>query len=199
MRPDADRRGGATGGRREGPAGRQALVSPTGPYASTSPSDAATALRSFPRRFRAVLRPIDDDQVEAWAEQVGPTGTSAADHLVQAARGITVLHQALRQALHAPQPPTLAPAVLDESARAFDTVVPTSVDDELHLLAEEAEAMATTIGDAPASAWAKRATVAGGGGELTTLEIAREAVRTGVDHLRAAQEAFEHARRDAGG
>ena len=164
---------------------------------SLSPADGAVALRSLPRRYRSVLQPIDDDQVEAWAQQVGPSGTSALDHLVQAARGITVLHQALRQALNASAPPTLPPAVLDESARAFDTSTGTSVDAELDLLADEAEAMATTVTDAPGSAWTKTATVAGGGGEVTTLQILEEAVRTGVDELKAAQQAFDHARRDA--
>jgi hypothetical protein len=172
-------------------------MSPSGTYASTSPSDAAVALRSFPRRYRSVLRPIEDDHVDEWAHHVGASGTSAFDHLVQASRGITVLHQALRQALNASEPPTLPPAVLDESARAFDTTQGGSVEAELDLLADEAEAMAATVADAPGAAWRKSATVAGGGGEVTTLQIAQEAVRTGVEQLRAAQQAFDQARRQA--
>jgi hypothetical protein len=171
-------------------------MTPSGSSSSVSPADAAVTLRSLPRRYRAALQPIDDDQVEEWAQRAGPTGTSALDHLVHAARGITVLHQALRQALNASTPPTVPPAVLDEAARDFDTTHGTSVDDELELLADEAEAMATTITDAPGSAWTKTATVAGGGGEVTTLQIAQEAVRTGVGQLKAAQQAFDHARRD---
>jgi len=159
-----------------------------------SPGDAAVALRSLPRRYRSVLQPLDDPQVEEWAEKVGPSGTSALDHLVQASRGITMLHRALRQALNAPEPPTLPPAVLDEAARQWDTPGGAKVDAELDLLAEEAEAMATTITDAPGQAWTKTATVAGGGGEVTTLQVAQEAVRTGVAQLKAAQQAFDAAR-----
>lgn len=170
-------------------------MEPDPTYAKVSPADAAVTLRSLPRRFRGALQPIDDDQVEAWAEQVGPSGTSALDHLVQAARGITTLHQALRQVLNASEPPVLAPAVLDESARDWDGGPSTSVDAELDLLAEEAEAMAATVEGAPGKAWAKTATVAGGGGELTALQVAQEAVRTGVEHLKAAQAAFDQARR----
>jgi hypothetical protein len=171
-------------------------MTPSGPYSSVSPADAAVTLRSLPRRYRGALQPLDDDHVEEWAQRVGPTGTSALDHLAQAARGITLLHQALRQTLNASSPPTVPPAVLDESARDFDTSHGSSVDTELDLLADEAEAMATTIADAPGSAWTKAATVAGGGGEVTALQIAQEAVRTGVDQLKAAQQAFDHARRD---
>jgi hypothetical protein len=169
-----------------------------GPYADVSPSDAAVTLRSLPRRYRSVLRPIDDPQVEEWAERAGPAGTSALDHLVQASRGITMLHRALRQVLNAPEPPILPPAVLDESAREWDHgPVPggsTTVDAELDLLAEEAEAMATTIADAPGEAWTHIAAVAGAGTEVTALEVAQEAVRTGVTHLKAARQAFDAAR-----
>lgn len=165
-------------------------------YSSVSPSDAAVTLRSLPRRYRSVLQPLDDPQVEEWAERVGPEGTSALDHLVQASRGITLLHQALRQTANGEQPPTLPPAVLDEGARAWDTPGGATVEAELDLLAEEAEAMATTISDLPGSAWNKTATVAGGAGELTALQVVQEAVRTGVTHLKAAQQAFDAARRD---
>jgi len=164
---------------------------------SVSPADAAVALRSLPRRYRSALQPIDDPQVDEWAERVGPDGSSALDHLVQASRGITVVHQALRQALNASSPPTLPPGVMDPAARAFDTSHGTSVDAELDLLADEAEAAATTVVDAPGEAWKKTATVAGGGGEVSTLQLLAELVRTGVDQLKAAQQAFDHARRQS--
>jgi hypothetical protein len=164
---------------------------------SVSPADAAVALRSLHRRYRAALQPIDDPQVDEWAERVGPDGSSALDHLVQASRGIIVVHQALRQALNASSPPTLPPGVLDASARDFDTTHATSVDAELGLLADEAEAAATTVTDAPGDAWKKTATVAGGGGEVTTLQLLAELVRTGVDQLKAAQQAFDQARRQS--
>jgi len=158
-----------------------------------SPGDAAVALRSLPRRYRAALRPIDDDQVEEWAQQVGADGSSAVEHLAGAARGITMLHQALRQVMHASSPPVLLPAVLDASAREWGHT-DGDVEAELVLLADEAEAMAQTVTDAPGKDWTRTATVAGHDGEITALDVVAEAVRTGVDELKAATAAFESAR-----
>ena len=39
--------------------------------AKLSPSDAAVTLRSLPRRFRAALRPVDDDNLDEFAGRVG--------------------------------------------------------------------------------------------------------------------------------
>lgn len=150
-------------------------------------------LRSLPRRYRSALRPIDDELVDDWAQQVGPGGMSALDHLVQAARGITVLHEALKKVLVASEPPVLMPAVLDEAARTWDPAH--DVEAELDLLADEAEAMAVTITGTDGRAWTRTATVAGADREVTALDVVNEAVRTGVTHLKAAQAAFEAARR----
>lgn len=59
----------------------------TGDRALT-PDDAAVAVRSFPRRFRATFaRPVDDEDrfdPDEIARRPGPEGTSAADHLLAA-------------------------------------------------------------------------------------------------------------------
>jgi hypothetical protein len=47
----------------------------------------------------------------------------------------------------------------------------------------------------PADAWTRTGSVAGSGKTMTAIEIAREAVRTGSDHLRAAERAIQAAKR----
>ncbi len=54
---------------------------------SLTPADAAVAVRSFPRRFRAVFaRPDDDERFEPdeVARRPGPEGTTAVEHLLAA-------------------------------------------------------------------------------------------------------------------
>ena len=52
---------------------------------SVSPSDAAVALRSFPRRYRALVAAVDPDERERLLRTGEP---SAVDHLTDAARAL---------------------------------------------------------------------------------------------------------------
>lgn len=159
---------------------------------SVSPGDAAVTMRSLPRRYGSALAGAADEDTHELATRTGPDGASALDHLAAAARGTTLLHQALKQVLQQDDP-VLVPAVTDPGARAWEH--PTDLEGELALLAEEAPAMADTIDGAHGKDWARTATVAGGGGEVSALDVAREAVRTGIDHLKAAEAAMAEARR----
>ncbi len=47
----------------------------------------------------------------------------------------------------------------------------------------------------PAGDWSRTAAVAGGTAEVTALDVLREAVRTGVTDLRAAERDFDEVRR----
>lgn len=62
---------------------------------SLTPDDAAVAVRSFPRRFRAVFaRPDDADEsfdLDEAARRTGSDGQSAVDHLVAATRLVDAL------------------------------------------------------------------------------------------------------------
>ena len=54
--------------------------------ASVSPSDAVVALRSFPRRYRALVASVDPDERDRLLRAGSP---SAVDHLADAARAIS--------------------------------------------------------------------------------------------------------------
>ena len=161
--------------------------------ARMSPRDGAVALRSLPRRFRAALRPIDDPDVEEWAERVSSSGHAPIDHLVDADRSLTLLRQALEQVLHH-DGPVLTPGTFDPAAREWPPARGT-LDDELGLLGTTADGFAEVVERVPAADWGRPATVAGTGAAVTALDVLREAVRTAVTDLRLAGQAFAENRR----
>lgn len=144
-----------------------------------SPEDAVAALRSYPRRFRELLTSVDEPDVPA----------VAVDHADHVARSLALLGEALRQVLVQDEP-TLLPAVVDDSAREWAHAGASSIDDVLAFLAMEGNALADVVADVPSDTWTRRGVVAGSGQRLSALDIVREAVRTGADHLRAAQAAL---------
>ena len=161
--------------------------------AKMSPQDGVVALRSLPRRFRAALRPFDDPDFDEWAERVASSGHAPLDHLVDADRSLTLLHHAFEQVLHH-DTPVLVPAATDPAARDWPAARGGLVD-ELARLEETAEAFAAVAERVPAGDWSRTASVAGGATEVTALDVLREAVRTGVTDLRAAERDFEENRR----
>jgi hypothetical protein len=161
-----------------------------------SPSDAVAALRSYPRRFRGLLTSLDEDErADDLVHRAGPDGRSAVDHADHVARSIAILGEALRQVL-VHDNPTLLPAVADDSAREWQMAAqPSSVDAALDFLDVECNGMADTIERTPADDWSRTGTVAGSGLVMSALDVVREAVRTGSEHLRAAERAIEAAKR----
>ncbi len=161
-----------------------------------SPSDAVAALRSYPRRFRALLTTFDEDErADDLVHRAGPDGLSAVDHADHVARSMAVLGEALREVL-THDDPTLLPAVADDSAREWQMAAqPTSVDAVVDFVRMECDALADAVGHVASDAWDRTGAVAGTGRTMTALDIVREAVRTGADHLRAAQRAVESAKR----
>ena len=161
-----------------------------------SPSDIVAALRSYPRRFRALLTTFDEtERADDLLHRSGPDGQSAVDHADHVARSMAMLGQALHQVLSS-EHPTLLPAVTDDHARQWEMAAqPTAVDAVLDFLTVETDALADAVEHTPSEAWTRAGTVAGGGGEISALRIAQEAVATGANHLRAAERAL----RSAGG
>jgi hypothetical protein len=143
-----------------------------------APDDAVAALRSYPRRFREALTSVDPEDLPQ----------EAVDHVDHVARSVALLGEALRQVL-VQDHPTLMPAVADDAAREWAVDGSSSVDDVLAFLTMECNALAEAIADVPSDAWTRSGVVAGAGREMTALDIVREAVRTGADHLRAAERA----------
>ena len=165
----------------------------TSDLARMAPQDGVVALRSLPRRFRAALRPFDDPDFDEWAERVSSSGHAPLDHLIDADRSLTLLRHAFEQVLHH-DTPVLVPAATDPAAREWPAVH-SGLEGELAHLAETAEAFAALAERVAPGDWGRTATVAGGGAEVTALDVLREAVRTGVTDLRAAERDFEEVRR----
>ncbi len=142
-----------------------------------SPSDAVAALRSFPRRFRAVLA-VDGGDDRGVDE--------AVRHVDAAGRDLAVLADAVGRALVEDRP-TLHPAVLDPGGRAYpDVEVPAEA--ALDLVSLEADRLADRAERTPAADWGRPAAVPGRG-DTTAVDLLREAVRTVAAHLSDAERA----------
>ena len=140
------------------------------------PDDAVAALRSYPRRFRELFASVEPDELPA----------EAVEHADHVARSVGLLGEALRQVLVTDQP-VLMPGVASDCERQWAHEGASSPDDVLAFLEMECSAMADAVHDVPSSAWTRRGSVAGTGAAMSALDITREAVRTGADHLRAAE------------
>lgn len=145
---------------------------------SLSPSDAAVALRSYPRRFRAALTPVDpEDEVP----------DEAVAHAAEVGRVLAAVRQALARVL-ADEDAVVPAGVMDAGARDWTMPPDGDVERVLAVLAEEADGLAADIGNVASRDWGRTGRVAGGG-EASALDLVREAVRTGHVHLRAAERA----------
>jgi hypothetical protein len=142
-----------------------------------APSDAVAALRSYPRRYRGALRPIDDDNVEELAHRVGPDGRSSIGILSDVTRTMVILGEALHQISVNPTPVVHA-AVIDPAERQWDTPPPEDLADALALFADESNALAEAVDHVPTDGWTRTGTVAGGG-SISAIDVVREAVRVG--------------------
>jgi len=147
-----------------------------------SPSDGAIALRSFPRRYRALVLPIDDPVVEAQAQQVGPAGVSAADLVSDTIRTWLIQREALRQTqVH--DFPLFHPAILDPGQRNWHSPALESVESMLVQLEDLAGDLAEDLDSIHGDQWFRSGTIAGAG-SVTALEILDAAVLVGAENLR---------------
>jgi hypothetical protein len=130
-----------------------------------SPSDAAVALRSLPRRFRAVLVRADDDDTDRPDHVVrrpGDDGLSALDH---AAAAVRVVNE---------RAPHVGPGAASGG----------TVGDLLAELEAATTAYATEVDHVTPGDWTREA-----------LDQLAAIVNAAVDHLRAADRAIDAARR----
>ncbi len=158
------------------------------------PADAVAALRSYPRRYRSELAPIDDDEnVEQIAGQIGPDGSSALDIAGETLRMWIVLAEALRK-IQLNESPVVHPAVIDPTQRQWDTPLDSSLSDVLDQLEEEATTLAALVESFTSTQWGRTAT-ATGGVTVDALDVVREAVRLGRDNLDRIQQTLAALRR----
>jgi hypothetical protein len=150
---------------------------------SLSPSDAAVALRSFPRRYREATSLRRDENGERLLERPGMLGRSALQLAVDGVRTLTLLDRALEQILVSDEP-VLHPAVVDPKQRDFDFAAHGDIEDVLSELDDVGPAFAERVSRVAAADWTRTGTIAGSGQRVSALDVVREAVSTGADDLR---------------
>lgn len=154
--------------------------------------DVTAALGSFPRRYRAALVVDPEDDPEELAGRIGPEGHSAHDLVLDAVSSLVVLGRALHQVVHEDEP-LLHPAVVDPSARTWAPPPGMTTADLVGMLDEECQELVGLLTDLRAGDWDRAGRVADGD-RVTTLALAREAVRTASEDLRGVETAMRAAR-----
>jgi hypothetical protein len=159
-----------------------------------SPSDAAVALRSLDRRYRAAFAGHEDDEApDDLAHRRGPEGWTALAHVVAGARAIATCAAALDRVLRE-DGPELEPATVDPDRTPFDPQPSGTVDDRVSELAWEADALADRVERTGAEQWARVGVLRGQHRTVGALDILRTAVSAGVEHLRGSEQVLETVR-----
>lgn len=161
-----------------------------------SPADAVVALRSFPRRFRAVLerRPDDDEQADhdEVARRVGPDGSSAVDHLVAAGGMLALLDRSLEQVVGVDDP------VLPPGAGRFQDATWEDRHRPLGTLLDRFEATALGCADrvegVPTDEWARRVRLPEVDATIGAVGLVQDAVDLAAGHLRVARRTIDAVR-----
>lgn len=169
------------------------------PFSSLPPSDAAVALRSFPRRFReassAAVVDLDDevdqDQIDEVANRPGTDGRSGIDHVAAAAARVDAAGHTLRSVLVSPTRP------IDEALVTNDAGEPPThtgnLEHELDRLDRACSALADQIEAADANHWlVTRPTT--GSRAANPLELVQSTVGVALDHLRSLERVLREVR-----
>lgn len=166
------------------------------------PDDAAAALRSFPRRFRAVFAAPDDPEPggpdpddhdpDDGGRRIGPDGSSAADHLLAADGIVVLLDRALEQLVGSGEA-SLHPAFADLGTASWDddhTPVPALLDQFEAHATEAADRVDAVDGED----WEAEGRIADSDRNVGALTITQDVVGEAAAHLRAAQAAIDAVR-----
>jgi len=156
---------------------------------SVTPSDAAVALRSYPRRFRSVLLVLDEDDTDLLTRP-GPDGWSALDHAAHLAASLTSVAEALRLVSIEESPlVALAPERRVDGSGAGGAGGGDGVVDQVSAALEAAAVSAAeAVERIRGKDWERLGRV-NDGASMTALDVARHGVHEGVHHLRAAEQA----------
>jgi len=166
-------------------------------YESVSPTDAATALRSFGKRYRAPLTRFlpGEDGDALLREHPSPGAWSALEYAAHARDAIRFNTYLLKRTVSedAPALPFPNPDKIVADEKYNETLDATTVADEL---AERAEKFAVLIESVDGEAWTRTATF-GDAGEFTALWFARNGVHEGHHHLLDVGRTLRHVRDEA--
>lgn len=153
------------------------------PASHLSPADAAVAMRTWPRRYRAAFAALPDGESEELAARLGPDGVSALDLVVDSVRTWVLLRRALHD-IRISEQPTLHPAVIDSASRSWNSGFGETLESALAQIDDASLAIAVSIEEMPSPDWARTALIAGGS-STDALSVAREAVQVGAENLKA--------------
>ncbi len=163
-----------------------------------SPSDAAVTLRSFPRRFRAVLTLPEDEQRpdDVVHRRPGAGGLSAVEHAAWTTSAIERVESEFRRVVREKDP------VLDLPPVDVGPPVPGGEDPTDAVLARletAAESLADRIGDVHGEEWGLTGRLPGPDSrKVSALDVVRYSVQIGVEHLRAAERTVADVAREVG-
>lgn len=149
-------------------------------HPNLSPSDAVVALRSFPRRYRALLATDDDDPDGVAMRRPDASGWSALEHAAHVAN-------ALEQAAADLDAAHRGDGVNVADPAAAPTSGATSVDGTLERLGAASNSLIDAIGRYRPDDWARKIN-APDGRAADALWIVRAAVQDGARHLRQAEQ-----------
>lgn len=153
---------------------------------TVSPSDAAVAARSYPRRYRALLVRPDEDDPDIVHRRPAPGEPSAVEHAALAAAGMGAAAAALRRVATAEDPDV-------ELSTGDAAPGPATLDDVLARLATAAGDLAAAVEGVRGDDW-RRTGRLGDGTTVTALDLARQGVHQGSHHLRAVERVLAEVR-----
>jgi hypothetical protein len=153
--------------------------------ARLGPRDAAAALRSFPRRFRIVLKLPEDEERPDDVLHRRPRGggLSAIEHAAWAATGIADAGESLRLVLIRDRPTVRVPEVGPPGDVVAGGDLP--LEAVLARLESAVNAVADLVDRTHGAEW-KRSGMTESGSVITALELLSVAVHFGAHHIRAA-------------
>ena len=142
---------------------------------TVSPSDAVVALRSYPRRYRALLlRPEEQRDI---LSRPGPDGQSALDVAAVVPATLEAAAEAIRRIQRHDDPEIRLTAATPGAA---------GLDEVLARLETACRRLASTIEEVEGRDW-QRTGRDPHEGSCTALDVARHGVHVGIHHLRAAE------------
>jgi hypothetical protein len=149
-------------------------------YDSISPQDAVQALRSYPRRYRAVIGPFVDDE-DVLRRRPDPSTWSALEYTAHVADLLEAMAPQLTEIAQKDNPRIVDPIDPDHRAaeRRYNDMEPREVLDWLERSATKA---ADTVANLSPDDFSRKATYPYGEREL--IDVVRNMVHEGSHHLR---------------
>jgi hypothetical protein len=157
------------------------------------PADAVVALRSLPRRYRALFAGLgDDESPDALARRVGAGGRSALDHIATTSRTLTTAHRTLEQVLVSDDP-RLDPVDADTHEREAEMQPGGRLEERLSGLQVDSDRLADRSEHLSADDWSRQGRY-DDGTTVTAADVVWHAVDKAVEGLKSAEQTLKEAR-----